>query len=255
MWFDQAAAWILHLQRGVYSALGDRIREAGESPAGFAGALAFALALGAVHALTPGHGKAVVFSYFVGTRGRAWGGVLMGTKIAVTHVATALLLVAIFGSAASMFGRPSGVAQGVQVASYALILVIGLWLVYRAARELRAPDRRTGPHRHDLSRGWLPFAVGLLPCPMTMLIMTFAAANASIGAGLILVVFLGIGIAVTIAAVGSLGILFRHGLFARLDPAGRRYAAALGVLQLASAILIAGLGGVFLLGALDRVRP
>ncbi len=234
------------LQREVYGLLGSRIQSMTESADAATGAIAFALALGAIHAMTPGHGKAVIFSYFLGTRARPLSGLAMAGKVAGMHVLSAVLLVALFGSAASMFGRPAGVAKWVQIASYAIIVMIGAWLLLRALRGRPA----IAAHRHDLSRGLLPFAIGLLPCPMTMLILTYALANASLAAGLVLVGFLGVGIAVTIALVGSLGMLVRGGAFAVLDPAGRGYARLLGGLEIASCLAIVLLGAIFLAGAL-----
>jgi ABC-type nickel/cobalt efflux system permease component RcnA len=245
-WVEQLVGSVMGLQRDVYALLGSRIQSMTESADAATGAIAFALALGAVHAMTPGHGKAVIFSYFLGTRARPLSGLAMAGKVAGMHVLSAVLLVALFGSAASMFGRPAGVAKWVQIASYAIIVVIGAWLLLRALRGRPA----VSAHRHDLSRGLLPFAVGLLPCPMTMLILTYALANASLAAGLVLVGFLGVGIAATIGLVGSLGMLVRGGAFAVLDPAGRGYARLIGGLEIASCLAIVALGAVFLAGAL-----
>lgn len=249
-WFHRIAASLLDLQREVYAALGAKIHDMPDSVGAAIGAVAFALALGAVHAMTPGHGKAVIFSYFLGARARPSSGMAMAAKVAGMHVLSAIVLVALFGSAASMFGRPAGVAKWIQAASYAIIVVIGAWLLFRAVREARGGSVPKHARRHELSRGVLPFAIGLLPCPMTMLILTYALANASLAAGLVLSGFLGIGIAATIALVGSLGILMRRGAFAALDPNGRRYLMALNAFQILSCLAIALLGAVFLLGAL-----
>jgi ABC-type nickel/cobalt efflux system permease component RcnA len=250
-WINSPIASIMAVQRDVYAALGSRIEGMAGSAEAAAGAIAFALLLGMIHAMTPGHGKAVVFSYFLGARARPWGGVMMALKIASTHVLSAIALVALFGSAASMFGRPSGVAKGVQVTSYALIVIVGLWLSYRAVAEARRSGVPEHRHAHDRSRGLLPFAIGLLPCPMTMLILTFAIAHATLVAGLVLTLFLGIGIAATIALVGTLGVVARLGIFARLDPSGRVYLIALNGFQIASCLAIVALGAVFLAGALS----
>lgn len=247
---SQWSGWLLGLQREVYGLLGSRIQSMADSTDAAVGAVAFALALGAVHAMTPGHGKAVIFSYFLGAKARPLNGVAMAGKVAAMHVLSAVALVALFGSAASMFGRPAGVAKWLQTGSYGIIVVIGGCLLLRAIRAARRGGTAVAPHRHDLSRGLLPFAIGLLPCPMTMLILTYALANASLAAGLVLVGFLGVGIAVTIALVGSLGILVRSGAFAVLDPEGRLYPRLLGALEIASCLAIVVLGAVFLTGAL-----
>jgi len=108
---DRIVSAVNAWQRDLYTLLGAEIRSVNEDPSAIGSAVIFALALGAVHALTPGHGKAVVFTYFVGSRSRVWSGVGMACKVAASHVLSAALLVALFDSAASMFGRPSGAAR------------------------------------------------------------------------------------------------------------------------------------------------
>ena len=61
-----------------------------------------AFAWGALHALSPGHGKAMVAAYLVGTRGTARHAVALGATVTVTHTigvfalgAVALALVAV----------------------------------------------------------------------------------------------------------------------------------------------------------------
>lgn len=249
-WLGRSAEWLLNLQRDLYGALGARIQTMGEGADAAAGAIAFALVLGAIHAMTPGHGKAVIFSYFLGAKARPLSGIVMASKVAAMHVLSAILLVALFGSAASMFGRPAGVARWIQIASYGLIVAIGLWLLARSLAETLRPRRRDPTHVHGLSRGLLPLAVGLLPCPLTMLILTYALAHASLAAGLVLTLFLGVGIAATIALVGMAGILARRGIFAAMDPHGRGYAMALNAFQILSCLAIIVLGAAFLTGSL-----
>jgi ABC-type nickel/cobalt efflux system permease component RcnA len=250
-WIGQAVAWVNLLQRDLYAALGAQIRALGESTGGAVGAVTFALALGAVHALTPGHGKAVVFTYFVGGGARVWAGAAMALKVAAAHVLSAGALVAVFGSAVMMFGRPTGPAQWLQATSYAAIALTGAWLLYRAVSEAARDVEHVHAHAHSHT-GLLPFAVGLLPCPMTMLILTFAAANATVAIGVVLSLFLGIGIAATIAVVGSAGILVRRGLLGRLDPEARLYRRVIDFLQIASALVILALGAIFLVGTLRQ---
>ena len=240
---DGFLAYLWGLQKQLHDALGEQIR-AIEGSAALLEALLFALSLGAVHALTPGHGKSIVFSYFLGVDGGLRQGVTMAAKVAGTHIASALVLVALFGSAVSVLGRPAGVAEDIQVASYALIVVIGLWLSYRAIAGRASADG------HGASQGALPLAVGLLPCPMTMMIMTYASAKVGVANALVLVGFLGVGVAITIALVGLLAIALRSGAFRWLDPSGRGYGAALRAAEILSSLAVLTLGLVFLAGAL-----
>ena len=59
--------------------------------------LASAVALGAWHALTPGHGKTLMAAYLVGSRGTSLHAVGLGLSVAISHtlgiVALALLIV------------------------------------------------------------------------------------------------------------------------------------------------------------------
>jgi len=47
--------------------------------------LLFAAALGAFHALSPGHGKTIVGAYLVGSRGTAKHAAFLGLTVTVTH--------------------------------------------------------------------------------------------------------------------------------------------------------------------------
>jgi len=54
--------------------------------------LVLAFFFGAVHALTPGHGKTIVAAYLVGSRGRVQDAVFLGGVVTFTHVASVILL-------------------------------------------------------------------------------------------------------------------------------------------------------------------
>ncbi|MFM8425764.1 MAG: hypothetical protein ACKOBL_11365, partial [Chloroflexota bacterium] len=71
-------------------------------------ALLIALALGALHALTPGHGKTVVAAYLVGSRGTSWHAIVLGTVVTLTHTGSVFLL-GILTLAASKYFLPTAV--------------------------------------------------------------------------------------------------------------------------------------------------
>lgn len=62
------------------------------TPSVLAWTLGLAFVLGAIHALTPGHGKTMVAAYLVGSRGTVSQAVLLGIVVTVTHTATVFLL-------------------------------------------------------------------------------------------------------------------------------------------------------------------
>ena len=51
-----------------------------------------AFALGAIHALSPGHGKTIVAAYLVGTRGTPIDAVFLGGMVTFTHTVTVFFL-------------------------------------------------------------------------------------------------------------------------------------------------------------------
>lgn len=66
--------------------------------------LCLAFGFGAVHALTPGHGKTLVAAYLVGERGTAWHAILLGLVTTLTHtgavIGLTVTLLAMYGNAA-----------------------------------------------------------------------------------------------------------------------------------------------------------
>jgi nickel/cobalt transporter (NicO) family protein len=95
---------------------------------------------GAAHALTPGHGKALVAGYLVGTRGRPRHAFVLGATVTVTHTAGvfALGLVTLL---LSQFLVPEQLYPW-------LTLVSGLLVVGVGAGVLRSRLRTGGWHRH-----------------------------------------------------------------------------------------------------------
>jgi len=97
-----------------------------------------AVALGALHALTPGHGKTMVAAYLVGGRGRGRDAVVLGGAVTVTHTGSVLLL----GVATLLFARfivPDRIMPWLEAVSGLGILLLGCTLL---AHRLRALPRR-----------------------------------------------------------------------------------------------------------------
>src|SRR5204862_5021350 len=59
---------------------------------GFWLTMLLALAFGAAHALTPGHGKTLVAAYLVGEHGTVWHAVVLGLVTTLTHTGMVLIL-------------------------------------------------------------------------------------------------------------------------------------------------------------------
>ena len=106
-------------------------------------ALILALGWGALHALSPGHGKSMVAAYLVGTRGTARHAFLLGAFVTVTHITSVVL----FGLAAlwlSEFIVPETLFRWLSLVAGLLVLAIGGWVLRGRLRRFRAGRRRIG---------------------------------------------------------------------------------------------------------------
>lgn len=87
-----------------------------------------AIALGALHAFEPGHGKTLIAAYMIGTRGRATDGVLLGLIVTFTHTFSVILL----GIVAKLLSHTYSETQlhaWLGLGSSALILAVGIWML------------------------------------------------------------------------------------------------------------------------------
>jgi nickel/cobalt transporter (NicO) family protein len=194
-----------------------------------AGAIALALLIaafwGAAHALTPGHGKAIVAGYLVGSRGTPRHAVLLGLIVTATHTAGvfALGLVTLL---LSQFVVPERLYPWLTVASGLLVVAVGVSVLRSRLRHRRAHSHGHDEHHHhghDHEHGELTkrglvgigVAAGLLPCPSALVVLLSAIALHRVGLGLALIVAFSFGLAVTITGVGLVAVLARRA-FSRL---------------------------------------
>ena len=105
---------------------------------------------GVLHAAGPGHGKLVVASYFTAREAPLRTGILMGSIIALTQAFVAIIMVAILamalgGSQLEIMDR----TNLLEVASYGLILCIGLYMTYGALTDAAACGHNHGGDDHS----------------------------------------------------------------------------------------------------------
>ncbi len=243
---------MIDMQRTMVRDIGRYMRDIkeGTSHSAIWVGMGFAFLYGAVHAVGPGHGKMVVASYFVGHEARIGKGLLMGVQIAVTHVISAVILVSLVDLTFRQFlGGVPAESKGIRLVSYGLIIVIGLYLLYRAVMNAffngaGGPSQR---HHHGDGRRQTVLAViaGMVPCTGAILVMLFALANDILLFGIILVAAISAGMALTMSTIGAVTVLFRRavvGAADRFSAAERPVALAL---EHAGAILILSVGITF----------
>ena len=100
-----------------------------------AGAFLLSLALGSLHALTPGHSKTLVAAYLVGSHGKIWDAVFLGSVVTITHTGSVLLL-GFFTLAASRYILPALILPWLEIVSGVFVILFGLNLLIRRGKTL-----------------------------------------------------------------------------------------------------------------------
>ena len=107
--------------------------------------LFLAAGLGAVHALSPGHGKTVMAAYLVGTRGSMRHAVGLGLTVTISHTLGVLALGVLSLSAATVIA-PERLYPILGVISGAIVLGIGVYLIAGRIREWSRERAETRAH-------------------------------------------------------------------------------------------------------------
>jgi nickel/cobalt exporter len=224
---------------------------------------------GAAHALTPGHGKALVAGYLIGTRGRPRDAVLLGATVTATHTAGVFAL-GLVTLALSQFIVPESLYPWLTLLSGVLVVAVGASVFWHRLRGGRPHHHHhhhhEGDHEHDghhhhhgetdrpdsalTRRGILGVGVaaGLLPCPSALVVLLSAIALHRVGFGLALIVAFSLGLAATITGIGLVAVLARRA-FGRLSLDGPVVRA----LPAVSALVILGVGVALTAKAIPQV--
>ena len=164
--------------------------------------LPMGILFGAVHALTPGHGKTVLASYLVGSKLAAVRSLSVAGALAVTHIGSAVLIALFAQPLVSRTLGSVGRAPSLAALSRGGLAVIGLWLLIRALRG-RA-------HHHDGREGVMVGVVaGLVPCPLTLFAMVLALGRGVPEAGLTFALAMVLGVGLMLAVVALLAVFAR----------------------------------------------
>jgi nickel/cobalt exporter len=145
------AGWILAKQAEFYRMLSGLIRAAKADGSAAYTLLGISFLYGVFHAAGPGHGKAVISSYLVANNETWRRGIVLSFASAILQALSAIAIVgvvaALLGATAKAMGNTVRV---IEIVSYALILLIGLRLLWvKGSAFLRALRLKEGPHAHD----------------------------------------------------------------------------------------------------------
>jgi nickel/cobalt exporter len=243
------------LQRELNSSLSTLSRKIKEDKdvAVFFILLGIALFYGFIHALGPGHGKTVMFSYALANPLKAKQGILLGIFIAVIHTLSAVFLVSIlyFILKSSYSGYAQEPKKIISLISYGLIGCMGLFLliktlisVIKLRNKNNNPESQLNNHQNKIKHLIITaLIIGLIPCEGAILILIFSISIDAFYLGIILSMAMSLGMAITISTIGILTIFSKNGalcLFSRKKGITRFLSSGIQILG-AAVILLFGL--------------
>jgi ABC-type nickel/cobalt efflux system permease component RcnA len=198
-----------------------------------------AFGLGAVHALSPGHGKTMVAAYLVGSRGTAMHAMILGATVTFTHTISVFFLgfVTLF---LSQYILPDQLYPILGAISGVTIVWVGGTMLYRRAMRLRGHTHDHHDHNHHHHHGHdhthdhehhhgpgghthmpegdvtigsliaLGASGGLVPCPSGLVLLLSSIAIGRVALGLTLLVGFSAGLAVVLTTIGLLVVYAKH---------------------------------------------
>jgi len=200
-------------------------------------ALVVSFVLGGLHALTPGHGKAVVAAYLVGSRGRIIDAIFLGLVVTFTHTFSVISIGVILLFAKDRFAQED-VVLWLSLVSGLLIVGIGGWLLAKNMKQYYIGKANSHEHGHDHTHdhshthdhththanghthshvpsertgfwGLLSLGIsgGIVPCVDALIGLLFAISLDKLTWGVIILCAFSLGLAAVLVAIGILMVM------------------------------------------------
>jgi len=246
-----------------------RFLDEGRGTGAILAALGVAALLGALHGLTPGHGKTLVAAYLAGSDAKVRHAFAVGGALTFTHTASVIAL----GLVAVVAGEtlvPERVEPVLAAIAAGTVIVLGLWMLVRRTMHLvRGEPSDSHPHAHGEShdlghstehplaqskavsgRGLMAvgLAGGLVPCPEAFGLLFVSLTVDRALAGLLILLAFSVGLAAVLVAVSLALVLSRKAISPRLERSRVvRY------LPVVSAAVVTAIGVILAVGAAERL--
>ena len=202
-------------------------------------ALVVSFVLGGLHALTPGHGKAVVAAYLVGSKGRIIDAIFLGLVVTFTHTFSVISIGIILLFAKERIAQED-IILWLSLISGLLIVGIGGWLLaknmkqYYTGKVHNHGHDHSHDHGHEHSHGdghthshgighththvstertgfWsllsLGISGGIVPCVDALIGLLFAITLNKLTWGIIILCAFSLGLAAVLVAIGILMVM------------------------------------------------
>ncbi|SDI69761.1 nickel/cobalt transporter [Lutimaribacter saemankumensis] len=265
---DDVSRWAAQGQRDVQNAMAGLLRRLrGGDPAALGGLLGMCFAYGFFHAAGPGHGKLLIGGYGVGRRVPVMRLSVLAVASSLAQAASAIAMV-YAGVLVLDLTRNQMVDTAERVlapASYVMVALVGLWLLFRGARRLwwgRAAAHTHDHHDHgdgeacDCGHAHGPTpeqaaevhslrdalvliaAVAVRPCTGALFVLILTWQMDIRMAGILGALAMGLGTASVTVAVAILSAILREGTLMQIG-GGARSLRALSLIEIAAGAVVA----------------
>jgi nickel/cobalt transporter (NicO) family protein len=197
--------------------------------------MAVAFGLGAIHALSPGHGKTIVAAYLVGTRGTPRHAIFLGGMVTFTHTISVFFL-GLTTLFLSQYVLPEKIYPVLGAISGLSIVWIGATLFFKRLRAAGGHTHHHHHHHHEHEHGGLVHdhgdgnfhshvpegdvtlgslialgaSGGLVPCPSALVLLLSSIALGRVALGLTLLVAFSAGLALVLMSIGLVVLYAKH---------------------------------------------
>jgi ABC-type nickel/cobalt efflux system permease component RcnA len=237
-WWGDFLSYVNHVQSDLWRGLAKAVRAVKDE--GSIGALVWLLGLaffyGVIHAAGPGHGKAVIAAFLVGTESAIRRGIVLSFLSAAAQGVTAISAVGLLAALLGFVSKEvADMTRPLEMLGAAMIAGIGLYILVVTVRGIvarRDPRDHGHPHGHDHAhehehghahthiapaevRDWrsgvaIVAAVGLRPCMGAILVLLFALSYGVFFVGVLATAAMSLGTGITVAALALLSSGARH---------------------------------------------
>ena len=195
---------------------------------------------GVFHAAGPGHGKAVIGTYLLTHKSALKRGITLSVLASLLQGVMAILLVEGVVLIIGISSRDAiSSVPYLEKASFALVGLIGLYLIKRAINLFRKPAAHSHDHHHDhehVGHGdtcdscghahgptaeeltkkaslrdhiAIIFSIGIRPCSGSVLVLVFAEVLGLRLAGILSVLMISVGTAITVSSLAIIAVYFQ----------------------------------------------
>lgn len=262
---------VYNLQLEMYKALTGALADMKDNGSAFwvLGLLSFLY--GVFHAAGPGHGKVVISSYVLATEQQLLRGVAMSfaaslvqSLVAISFVLVAALLLQMTSVAMS------GATQVLVIGAYAMVTLMGLWLIVRHVFGLGHHHHEAhGHHGHDHAdhahghedhhvvtarqtggsfweMAGVVLSVGARPCSGALVVLVFSLSQGLFLAGIVATLLMGLGTGITVSLLAGFAVAIKQ-LTQRLGGRASWVGPLTWWVELFGAVLVFAFGLLFLL--------